>query len=80
MLTKSTPFCFYDKISKVIFYNGKNTENLVTMDVKSNMKHEVTNIDFEKIEIKVEILKNLEEFEDNYDKLTFTSNNIAYNC
>ena len=50
------------------------------MDVKSNMKHEVTNIDFEKIEIKVEILKNLEEFEDNYDKLTFTSNNIAYNC
>lgn len=53
-----------------LFYNSP--ENLAGMGVKTNMNHEVTDIDFEEKKIKVRILENGEEFEDNYDKLILT--------
>ena len=53
-----------------LFYNSP--ENLANMGVKTNMNHEVINIDFETKKIKVRILESGEEFEDNYDKLILT--------
>ena len=53
-----------------LFYNSP--ENLANMGVRTNMNHEVTNIDFKTKKIKVRILENGEEFEDNYDKLILT--------
>ena len=58
------------KETKNLFYNSP--ENLAKMDVVTNMKHEVLNIDFENKTLKVKNLLNNEEFEDNYDKLVLT--------
>ncbi|WP_293982392.1 FAD-dependent oxidoreductase [uncultured Clostridium sp.] len=53
-----------------LFYNSP--ENLSNLGIKTNMNHEVTNIDFDDKKIKVRILESGEEFEDNYDKLILT--------
>ena len=53
-----------------LFYNSP--DNLSRMGVKTNMNHEVINIDFQAKKIKVKRLKDGEEFEDNYDKLILT--------
>ncbi len=53
-----------------LFYNSP--ENLASMGVKTNMNHEVTDIDFDNKKIKVRILESGEEFEDDFDKLILT--------
>lgn len=53
-----------------LFYNSP--ENLSTMGIKTNMKHDVLDIDFENKKLKVKILGTAEIFEDNYDKLILT--------
>ena len=53
-----------------LFYNSP--ENLAKMGIKTNMKHEVLNIDFQNKVIKVKNLNSDETFEDNYDKLVLT--------
>ena len=53
-----------------LFYNSP--ENLASMGVKTNMNHEVTDINFDEKKIKVKIVGSSEEFEDNYDKLILT--------
>ena len=58
------------KETKNLFYNSP--ENLAKMDVITNMKHEVLNIDFDNKTLKVKNLLTNEEFEDNYDKLVLT--------
>ena len=58
------------KDTKSLFYNSP--ENLAKMGVKTNMKHEVLDINFEAKTVKVKNLLTNEEFEDNYDKLVLT--------
>ena len=58
------------KETKDLFYNSP--ENLSKMGVKTNMKHEVLDINFENKTLKVKNLLTNEEFEDNYDKLVLT--------
>ena len=58
------------KETKDLFYNSP--ENLSKMGVKTNMKHEVLDINFDNKTLKVKNLLTNEEFEDNYDKLVLT--------
>ena len=58
------------KDTKSLFYNSP--ENLAKSGVKTNMKHEVLDIDFDNKKVKVKNLVNNEEFEDCYDKLVLT--------
>lgn len=53
-----------------LFYNSP--ENLAKLGVKTNMKHEVLDIDFENKTLSVKNLSTDEVFEDNYDKLVLT--------
>ncbi len=53
-----------------LFYNSP--ENLASLGIKTNMKHDVLNIDFDNKKIKVENLDTQEVLEDNYDKLVLT--------
>ncbi|WP_061996637.1 FAD-dependent oxidoreductase [Clostridium sp. ATCC 25772] len=53
-----------------LFYNSP--ENLKSIGVKTNMEHEVLDIDLEKKIVKVKNLNTKEIFEDNYDKLILT--------
>ncbi|MBW6410899.1 FAD-dependent oxidoreductase [Clostridium weizhouense] len=53
-----------------LFYNSP--ENLKSIGIKTNMKHEVLDIDFDKKNIKVKNLETNDIFEDNYDKLVLT--------
>ncbi|HSQ90406.1 FAD-dependent oxidoreductase [Romboutsia sp.] len=53
-----------------LFYNSP--ENLQSIGVKTNMKHEVLDINFENKAITVKNLLTNEVFEDNYDKLVLT--------
>ena len=58
------------KETKDLFYNSP--ENLSKMGVKTNMKHEVLDINFDNKTLKVKNLLTNEEFEDTYDKLFLT--------
>ncbi|MEG0842785.1 MAG: FAD-dependent oxidoreductase [Romboutsia sp.] len=53
-----------------LFYNSP--ENLQNMGVKTNMKHEVLDIDFDNKKLVVKNLLTNETFEDTYDKLVLT--------
>ena len=53
-----------------LFYNSP--ENLASLGVITNMKHEVLDINFDAKSIKVKNLVSNEVFEDNYDKLVLT--------
>ena len=53
-----------------LFYNSP--ENLASLGVITNMKHEVLDINFDEKSIKVKNLVSNEVFEDNYDKLVLT--------
>ncbi|CEH34218.1 FAD-dependent oxidoreductase [Romboutsia lituseburensis] len=58
------------KDTQKLFYNSP--ENLQTLGIKTNMQHEVLNIDFENKSIIVKNLLTSETFEDSYDKLVLT--------
>lgn len=58
------------KDTKSLFYNSP--ENLASQGIKTNMKHEVTNIDFDNKKITAKNLVTNEVFEDSYDKLVLT--------
>lgn len=58
------------KDTQKLFYNSP--ENLQTLGIKTNMQHEVLNIDFENKSIIVKNLSTSETFEDSYDKLVLT--------
>ncbi|MDD6795588.1 MAG: FAD-dependent oxidoreductase [Clostridiaceae bacterium] len=58
------------KDTKSLFYNSP--EKLAESGVITKMKHEVTNIDFDKKIIRVKNLETDDIFEDNYDKLVLT--------
>lgn len=58
------------KDTKSLFYNSP--ENLQKLGVKTNMKHEVLNIDFENKIVTVKNLLTEEVFDDSYDKLVLT--------
>ena len=53
-----------------LFYNSP--ENLRNLGVKTNMKHEVLDIDFDNKKLSVKNLENEEIFTDSYDKLVLT--------
>ncbi|WP_252229200.1 FAD-dependent oxidoreductase [Clostridium sp. ZBS15] len=53
-----------------LFYNSP--ENLKSLGILTNMKHDVLDIDFDNKKIKVKNLDSEEIFEDNYDKLVLT--------
>ncbi|WP_024613775.1 FAD-dependent oxidoreductase [Clostridium sp. Ade.TY] len=53
-----------------MFYNSP--EGLAKLGVKTNMQHDVLDIDFDNKKIRVKNLLNGEEFEDCYDKLVLT--------
>ena len=53
-----------------MFYSSP--EELAKLGVKTNMKHDVLDIDFDNKKVKVKNLVTEEEFEDNYDKLVLT--------
>lgn len=53
-----------------LFYNSP--ENLSSMGVKTKMRHDVLDIDFDNKKIKVKNLEDGEIVEDNYDKLVLT--------
>lgn len=53
-----------------MFYNSP--EGLAKLGVKTNMQHDVLNIDFDNKKVKVKNLLTEEEFEDSYDKLVLT--------
>lgn len=53
-----------------LFYNSP--QGLESLGVKTNMKHEVLDIDFDNKKIVVKNLQTDETFEDNYDKLVLT--------
>jgi len=53
-----------------LFYNSP--ENLSSMGVKTKMRHDVLDIDFDNKKIKVKNLENGEIVEDNYNKLVLT--------
>ncbi len=53
-----------------LFYNSP--ENLAKLGVKTNMKHEVLDINFENKTLSVKNLSTNEVFEDSYDKLVLT--------
>ncbi|MGL6108205.1 FAD-dependent oxidoreductase [Romboutsia sp.] len=53
-----------------LFYNSP--ENLNTLGIKTNMKHEVLDIDFDDKKLAVKNLLSGEIFEDTYDKLVIT--------
>lgn len=53
-----------------LFYNSP--ENLEKSGIKTRMKHDVLDIDFENKKVKVKNLDTNEEFEDSYDKLILT--------
>ncbi|GAA0075911.1 NADH oxidase [Clostridium sp. CTA-5] len=53
-----------------LFYNSP--ENLKSIGIKTNMRHEVLDIDFYKKNVKVKNLETNDIFEDNYDKLVLT--------
>ncbi len=53
-----------------LFYNSP--ENLEKSGIKTRMKHDVFDIDFENKKVKVKNLDTNEEFEDSYDKLILT--------
>ena len=53
-----------------LFYNSP--ENLEKSGIKTRMKHDVLDIDFEHKKVKVKNLDTNEEFEDSYDKLILT--------
>lgn len=56
--------------TKSLFYNSP--ENLSKLGVKTNMKHEVLDIDFDNKKLSVKNLVTGECFEDSYDKLVLT--------
>lgn len=58
------------KDTNSLFYNSP--ENLAKLGVKTNMKHEVLDINFENKTLSVKNLSTNEVFEDNYDKLVLT--------
>ena len=58
------------KETKNLFYNSP--ENLASLGVKTNMKHDVTNIDFDNKKLTVKNLLTGEVKEDTYDKLVLT--------
>lgn len=58
------------KDTNSLFYNSP--ENLSKLGVKTNMRHEVLDIDFENKSLTVKNLSTDEVFEDNYDKLVLT--------
>lgn len=58
------------KETKNLFYNSP--ENLASLGVKTNMKHDVTNIDFDNKKLTVKNLLSGEVKEDTYDKLVLT--------
>lgn len=58
------------KDTQKLFYNSP--ENLQTLGIKTNMQHEVLDIDFENKSIIVKNLLTSETFEDSYDKLVLT--------
>ncbi|WP_315080375.1 FAD-dependent oxidoreductase [uncultured Clostridium sp.] len=53
-----------------LFYNSP--ENLASLGIKTNMKHDVLDIDFNNKKVKVKNLDTEEILEDNYDKLVLT--------
>lgn len=53
-----------------MFYNSP--EGLAKLGVKTNMQHDVLDIDFDNKKVKVKNLLTEEEFEDSYDKLVLT--------
>ena len=53
-----------------MFYSSP--EELAKLGVKTNMKHDVLDIDFDNKKVRVKNLVTQEEFEDNYDKLVLT--------
>lgn len=58
------------KDTQKLFYNSP--ENLQTLGIKTNMQHEVLDIDFENKSIIVKNLLTSETFKDSYDKLVLT--------
>ncbi|MCR8744106.1 FAD-dependent oxidoreductase [Romboutsia lituseburensis] len=58
------------KDTQKLFYNSP--ENLQTLGIKTNMQHEVLDINFENKSIIVKNLLTSETFEDSYDKLVLT--------
>lgn len=58
------------KEPKNLFYNSP--ENLASLGIKTNMKHDVLDIDFDNKKLTVKNLLTNETFEDTYDKLVLT--------